>query len=299
MIDKFFTILLLLVGFFVCGQPASPVVNVLFVMDKEGHYVEDALVIINGKDTLKTMAPEYLGYAVPYVIPKKFNVKVTHADYETLVLDSVSATNRIYLLKKGEPYYISNGMKVPYRNRLKYLAVMVEKVDGISAVMMKDSLSAKLPELGLEIAQSFVDTFKLDKYKEDDFGCVKEELKRIFWINKVDGHVFGKSDTSLLVRLRTLDYVSQVVMAEGYFSYLSTSEFIVSYKCPISDEIESEITVKYGLKKKGHYKDISGIWETSYEYNGITPPNDLLSKLMYHPNVEIVGPLLIGYDTCN
>ncbi|MAN03163.1 MAG: hypothetical protein CMI36_12325 [Owenweeksia sp.] len=272
--------------------------------------IKDALFILNG-DTIQFAWDKDSIHGLGYAIPKermdqKNNLRITHPDYRSLVLDSARMDwhFQMYLFQEGEEFYIENGIPVALNFGKKYIAVKVSK-SKYSPKEAKDYVGELGRRYQLKIGVSYQDSIlKLNEVfgeetSEKSYGGLEPELNYIFWLEKED-HSWFDNQSSLYEKIRKKKSIEWLGVPQDFNRYV-LSDFEIEFKAgtdsvqinALIEEYKLEISTAYKIRREPRY-----ILYT-FKDQQLIPDNDLMRNLMKEAIINYVRPKKVIYDLLN
>jgi hypothetical protein len=303
---KIFFLLLLLVGNWT-GLLASVQTHqyLYYYQADKNHYIDNATIIINGR-LLDSIA--YGAYVIPegiYTYGEKMSLTIIHPDYQDFFLDSVVLIdNYLHAIKRGQLYYLSNGIPQPIINT-ETQQPAYGGYDCITVLFSQQIYKTK--DLAKEAWQALIKKYKLKKgysYQEaidldnDDlmWGCRQQDLNYTFGIKKRNGKKWKKSDRQLYQKMSKEVGISFMGVALER-SKIMTNKIEIYYGT--KDEIATidieKIERKFGLKRISYFYDSTRYY---YTHKGLITNNKLLQRLMRHSQIKQARLFCLEYEEC-
>lgn len=268
--------------------------------------ITDALFILNG-DTIKYKWDKNSLYGLGYAIPKesmylKNNIRITHTNYKSLVLDSVYLRwhKSLYLFQEGEEAYIENGMPIALNYGKKYIAVKVSNKNYTSEEA-KQFVTQICKKYKLKMGVSYQDSIKkiIQLYGTSDksFGGLESELDYIFWLEKEDNSMFD-NQSKMYKKIRKKESIKWLGVPQEYYSYV-LNDFEIEFKRGIDTLQINSLIKKYKLELISVYKSrrVSDYTVYSFKNKQLIPNDDLIKNLMKESIVKYVRPKKMIYET--
>ncbi len=188
--------------------------------------INDALFIING-DTIqrKNFGNSHFGYKVPskYFINTKANIKIKHTDFETLKLDSAFiGVDRLFMLRKNESYYVTNGVKIPLKYERKIMAIKLWNRHELTPEKGQEIIDSLCNKNDLFIARNFrTEILKLAKsissgYVQEAYGCLDRESQYTYWLQKNDSSDFNLKN-KIFENIRKINQVEKIGIPQSFY----------------------------------------------------------------------------------
>lgn len=269
--------------------------------------ITDALFTINGDTIPMYSINQYKGgYEIPvkYFIDTKAHVKIKHRDFPTVILDSVLLDERdIYMLKKDEIFYTSNGLKIPLNHGQKLLAIKFWNYGVNIPKKGKAIIDSICNKYNFSIARNFKAEIMQqimvygESTAENMNGCLNQELSYTYWLKRDDSSDFA-NENPLFSELRNLKNVEWVGLPQDSYEIVSNNIYI-EFRKGVNENEVNRIIEKYDLKNKIFYKAKRSDYE---EYNFtvpyLIPPNELMNNLMKEPLILKAWNPRIIYAQC-
>lgn len=269
--------------------------------------ITDAIFVLNG-DTIEYVWDNNnrgLGYAIPKArISIKNNLKITHPNYESLILDSAYFREHyhLYLFQEGEEAYIENGMPVALNYGKKYIAVQVSKKN-YSPEEAKLFVEELCKKKKLKIGVSYQDSIKKmnelfgEVASEKSYGGLGTELKYIFWLEKEDKSMFT-NESKVYRKIRKKESIEWLGVPQDFHSYV-LNDFEIEFKLETDSMQINSLIKKYNLQIRTVYKSRRVPQYIIYTFKNtqLLPNDDLVRNLMREAIIKHVRPKKIIYQT--
>jgi len=260
----------------------------------DGCKIFDALMIIN-EDTMKLLysGDNPVGYLIPSkYLRQKVSLHISHPDFEKLELDAVKIDRfRLYLFKKEDKFYTSNGQRILLKNGFQYLSLKFNEHLNITPEQYRDTVEKICQVHDLCIARDFLaEIIAFDKKygagaSEQGYGGLHQTLKYTYWLAKNSSTSFSVNE-NFYQQLRAYKEVEWIGVPQNFFANISNNIVLETEKGLDSTYMDS-IMAKYNLQDHWVYTDQNMDYEDHYfTVNSLIPDNSMMSELMKEAKIK-------------